>query len=230
MIIRTNVESCKRKELVRLLEEQLDTNSKYMGAPTFSYKVGCAYILKDGNVEVEDERNTQNIKLFLVSNKLVSGYEDEATKIVLPFGNEDNKETILKILHSKQYLLNKALGEERFRIDLNDDNESKGIRFETDRVIFTGFPFSTNSDTINAYTDLAVKVLAYAREHKNASAEETIEENEKFYMRVWLVRIGLGGKEYSETRKFWMKNLKGHSAFRDKEAQQKWIEKYGKKS
>lgn len=228
MIIRTNVEAGKRKELVRILEGYLDTNSKYMGPPTFSYKVGCTYVLKDGNVEVEDERNTQNIKLFLVSKKLVKGYEDEATKIVLPFENEDDKERILKILHSKQYLLNKALGEERFQIDLNADNESKGVRFETDRVIFTGFPFSTDYDIVNAYTDMAVKILAYAREHKNVSAEETIEENEKFYMRVWLVRMGLGGKEYSGTRKFWMKNLKGHSAFRDEAAQKKWKEKYGK--
>lgn len=229
MIIRTNVKAKDRKELVKVLEEYLDTNSKYLGPPTFAYKVDCALVLKDGNVEVADERKAQNIKLFLVSEKIAKGCREENTLISLPLRSGDDRKSILNILHSKQYLLNRALGEERFKINLNAENESEGIQFEGDTVNFTGFPFSVEPSVVNAYTDLAIQILDYARTHKNNKAEETIVENEKYYMRVWLVRIGLGGKEHSETRKFWMKNLKGHSAFRNEEAQNKWQEKYSKK-
>ena len=230
MIIRTNVEPKKRKELVGVLEKHLDTNAKYLGPPTFSYKVGCAYVLKDGNVEVKDNRNAHNIKMFLASEKLLKGYEDESVNIKLPVKNEKDKEKILKILHSKQYLLNRALGEERFNIDLNPEKESRGICFEEGNVVFTGFPFSTDPDTIDAYSDLAVKITEYADKHKKINLEETITENEKFYMRVWLVRIGLDGKEHSGTRRFWMRNLKGNSAFRNESTKEKWEEKHGKKS
>ena len=56
------------------------------------------------------------------------------------------------------------------------------------------------------------------------------EENEKYYMRVWLVRIGLGGKDGKETRKVFLSRLKGHTAFRTEEDKEKWKERNSKKS
>ena len=47
--------------------------------------------------------------------------------------------------------------------------------------------------------------------------KETIEENEKYYMRVWLLRLGFGGQGGREIRKALLSNLKGHSAFRTQE-------------
>ena len=52
--------------------------------------------------------------------------------------------------------------------------------------------------------------------------KQTIEENEKYYMRAWLVSIGFGGKEGKETRSFFLKGLKGHTAFRTPEDAEKW--------
>jgi hypothetical protein len=61
-----------------------------------------------------------------------------------------------------------------------------------------------------------------AREQKRISPTETIEENEKYYMRVWLVRLGFDGKGCKETRKMLLENLKGHTAFRTEADRQKW--------
>ena len=52
--------------------------------------------------------------------------------------------------------------------------------------------------------------------------KQTIEENEKYYMRAWLVSIGFGGSEGKETRSFFLKGLKGHTAFRTPEDAEKW--------
>ena len=38
--------------------------------------------------------------------------------------------------------------------------------------------------------------------------------NEKYAMRIWLVRIGMDGEEFKQTRKILMEKLTGHSAFR----------------
>ncbi len=37
--------------------------------------------------------------------------------------------------------------------------------------------------------------MQQAKEQKRISPKETIEENEKYYMRIWLLRLGFGGKE-----------------------------------
>ena len=54
--------------------------------------------------------------------------------------------------------------------------------------------------------------------------DESIEENEKYYMRIWLLRLGFGGKEGKEVRNLLLKNLKGHSAFRTEANKQRWQE------
>ncbi len=52
--------------------------------------------------------------------------------------------------------------------------------------------------------------------------KQTIEENEKYYMRAWLVSIGFGGSEGKETRTFFLKGLKGHTAFEPRKMRKKW--------
>ena len=61
-----------------------------------------------------------------------------------------------------------------------------------------------------------------ASEQKHVNPKQTIEENEKYYMRAWLVSIGFGGSEGKETRAFFLKGLKGHTAFRTPEDAEKW--------
>ena len=41
-------------------------------------------------------------------------------------------------------------------------------------------------------------------------------------MRIWLLRLGFGGKEGKEVRNLLLKNLKGHSAFRTEANKQWW--------
>ena len=46
----------------------------------------------------------------------------------------------------------------------------------------------------------------------------------KYYMRIWLLRLGFGGAEGKTVRNLLLKNLKGHSAFRTDENKQRWQE------
>ena len=77
---------------------------------------------------------------------------------------------------------------------------------------------------IKAFTHLTAAMVQQAKEQKRISPKETIEENEKYYMRIWLLRLGFGGKEGKEVRDLLMKKLKGHSAFRTEENKQRWQE------
>ena len=87
-----------------------------------------------------------------------------------------------------------------------------GVAFTGENILFNGFPMET--ERTKAFIELAALMSSAAINHKRVSPKETIEDNEKYYMRVWLVRLGLGGQGGKETRKILLKKLKGHTAFR----------------
>ena len=99
----------------------------------------------------------------------------------------------------------------------------KGIGFLDGKMAFT-LPAINDPDMIMAFTHLTAAMAQQAREQKRIRPDETIEENEKYYMRIWLLRLGFGGAEGKTVRNLLLKNLKGHSAFRTDENKQRWQE------
>ena len=57
-------------------------------------------------------------------------------------------------------------------------------------------------------------------------AELQTSENEKYYMRAWLLRLGYGGADLKAERRLLLRNLKGRSAFPNDDAAEKHREKY----
>ena len=94
-----------------------------------------------------------------------------------------------------------------------------GVTFADGNIEFTGFP---HTDNMMEYCRLASAMVKKASEQKRVNPKQTIQENEKYYMRAWLVSIGFGGGEGKETRSFFLKGLKGHTAFRTPEDAEKW--------
>ncbi len=100
-----------------------------------------------------------------------------------------------------------------------------GISFTDGKVNFTGFPFSFDTARTAAYQHLVSVINKHVLLQKRVQAKEVNDENEKYIFRIWLVRIGLDGDEYKETRKILLENLSGHTAFRTKADEQKWKER-----
>lgn len=84
------------------------------------------------------------------------------------------------------------------------------------------FPLSNDSERSKAYTELAAAMLAKAKEAKRVNPAEQKPENEKYYFRIWLIQLGLGGKDSKDSRKVLMEKLVGHSAFRTDEEAEKF--------
>jgi len=95
------------------------------------------------------------------------------------------------------------------------ENRYFGIWIEPDKVVFTGFPETDVPGKYKAFTDLALAMNYQAILQKRIQAKIVYDENEKYIFRIWLVRIGLGGEEYKETRRFLMENLSGNAAIRN---------------
>lgn len=248
--IMANAES--RKNVVKALAEHLGETAVYAGPPSFAYQVGNIIVDREGKIILEDESRTEEVMAVLTECGFLgnNGGEEETetsyTGIRIPVRDMGAQGIInlLNMLHAKQYLINKAIGKEGFSVsdslitDLeagefqnageviafigNHEGSNEGFAFLEDTILFTGFPYTEESAAVKAYTVLASKMVQSAGMQKRISPKSTIEENEKYYMRSWLVRIGLGGKDTKEERAFLLGGLKGHTAFRTPADEEKW--------
>ena len=94
-----------------------------------------------------------------------------------------------------------------------------GIQLTDDKVTLLGFPFDSeaegsDADKVKACTDLAELMNKMALTQKRIQAKAIDDANEKYAMRIWLVRLGMGGDDYKTTRAILLENLSGNCAFR----------------
>ena len=247
MRIETN--AANRKDVVKAVSGILGQPAKYLGVPTCSYQIGNCTIDRSGAVETEDEKTAEMVRAGLLEQGLIESpqAEVEETTVSLPVEGmtAEGFKNLIFLTHSKQYLINRAFAEEVFRIPAElvealgsaeiPDAETflqtfqshaegcRGISFPDGKITFT-LPTADDPDMIKAFTHLTAAMVRQAKEQKRISPKETIEENEKYYMRIWLLRLGFGGRDGKEVRDILMKNLKGHSAFRTDENRQRWQE------
>ena len=103
--------------------------------------------------------------------------------------------------------------------------ELKGIRFADDKLIFDGFGQAQDADHVQAFTNLAAAMNSMALTQKRVQAKDVDDSNEKYSMRVWLVRIGFGGADHKTDRRILLEHLTGHTAFRNDTEKEKWMER-----
>ena len=99
----------------------------------------------------------------------------------------------------------------------------EGLKISTEKVTFTGFPTAPDHEHLTAFAQLAVLMNQQAIGQKRIQAKDVNDENEKYALRTWLLRLGMNGPDFKETRKILMENLSGHAAFRTDEEAQKFI-------
>lgn len=81
-------------------------------------------------------------------------------------------------------------------------------------VEFRCFNATLRAGRAKAYLDLCLAMSAKAIEQRSAVMRKTVSENEAFTFRVWLVRLGLNGEEFKNTREHLLANLEGNRAWR----------------
>lgn len=113
------------------------------------------------------------------------------------------KENIRKIVASKKTVLEKAL-------------ESDGLPIvEKDgKITFPWFTLHDIDGEADAYSRLVTAICKMAKEQKRVTATEKPIENEKFTMRLFLIRLGFIGDEYKTARKILLRNLSGNASWK----------------
>ena len=83
-----------------------------------------------------------------------------------------------------------------------------------DRITFAWLHGTITDETAKAYAEFISKLCEMARTQKRVTAKEKIVDNEKYAFRCFLLRLGMIGSAYKESRKILLQNLIGSSAFK----------------
>lgn len=89
-------------------------------------------------------------------------------------------------------------------------------------VEFRMFNSTLHAGRAKAYVDLCLAMSAQSINQRCSVMRKTISDNELFTFRVWLVRMGLNGQEFKNTRDHLLVNLDGDRSWRyDKDSYEK---------
>lgn len=109
------------------------------------------------------------------------------------------------------------------------EDAAEGFEILEDRISFSGFPAAPDKEHFMAWGQLVALMNNQALSQDRIQAKAVDDSNEKYSFRVWMVRIGMNGPDFKETRKILMENLSGHAAFRTEEQAEAFKEKEQRK-
>lgn len=88
------------------------------------------------------------------------------------------------------------------------------VNFEKQTLAFKLVKDNPTQDEMAAFVELVACVNEQAKKLKHASFKPAQEENPKYAMRTWLLRLGMNGDAFKKTRKTLLAKLSGNAAFR----------------
>jgi hypothetical protein len=134
--------------------------------------------------------------------------ESDNTKLIIEIpidGLTDNAiKNLGEIISSKNRLIMKALGTDSLSVDVTDV-----------KLRFPWFTLTGADGEADAYSRFICALCDMAKTQTRVTAKERETGNDKFTMRLFLIRLGFIGPEYKTARKILLRNLTGNSAFRN---------------
>jgi hypothetical protein len=237
MVIQVSLENRKRRELADAVGEVLGAKPAYKGPPTYEYEVGDAIVGREGTVTLKYPKRieqavakrlleglrqrgfapqlaedaslpkpivetTQSTPLAVSMTETTAESSDKPViRIPLDGFGANALENIRLLVNSKAAILKKAL-----------DASSLVVQQSETTIDFPWFDRDLSQSEVAAYTNLITAMGEMAKRQKRVMAVEKPTDNEKFVFRLFLVRLGLIGDEYADTRRILLRNLKGNGS------------------
>ncbi len=164
---------------------------------------------------------------------------EQVVEIPLAGHTATSLRNLLNMLASKQHLLVSAFGlaeplidtslaEELQQIPMEDMESFKRtwgavdpecylgleINFEKQTLAMKLIKENLTSDEMIAFCNLAACINDFAKKSKHCSYKPAQEDNPKYALRTWLIRLGMNGDAHKATRKVLLARLSGSAAFR----------------
>lgn len=214
--IRFTLESKQRPKLAQEIGNILGTSPHYERVPSCAYDIAGFQLDKEGVLHIPDGTEKEIVE-DLIRQLREHGFQDDMEiteevsvqqdKLTIAVPKESLTDTALenlqKIIANKQMLFHRAF-----------QTDSTEVEITEEKINFTWFPYTTDSDEIAAYAQFISKLCDTARDAKRVPSKLIETDNDKYAFRCFLLRLGFIGKEYKTARKILLRNLTGNSAFR----------------
>ncbi len=210
MSVPYNLTGAARKALVQTISEILGEPAVYQGAPTFAYTIGCYSVDRNGTLVCPDNADREEVRQ-LTDSLSQRGYQptempDAPNTLTVEMPRAGFTAAALdnlrKIIASKAELFKRAIGTDTVEVEVTED-----------KLRFPWFTLHGLEGEADAYTKLIVGICDMAKRQKRVVARERAITNEKFTMRVFLIRLGFIGPEYQAARTLLLRNLTGNSSW-----------------
>lgn len=200
-----HLEGKERRPLILALERLTGEKAKYEGIPTYAYTIGSFTVDRFGTLLGEDEMLMKKTAEALAAEGFQAEEDAESFCISLPREGFSVAaiQRIIAVVASKETVIQHALSVTKTPIKINNET-----------INFPWFDRIPSADEVKAYTTFIALLAKHAKEAKRVTGKDHEVDNEKYYFRCFLLRIGMIGAEYKETRKILLKNLHGSSAFK----------------
>ena len=217
MTTKMNLNGTSRKALVAAITEITGEQPIYRKMPTCSYDIGNITVTKDGSIICPDDSGilTALAEAGFTVEGTDADAQNEATGLTVSLpkdGFTDNAiDNLRKLVDAKAALMRKALEADRLDIEVIEDT-----------VSFPWWDTLPEPEDTQAYTKFLAALCGMAKEAKRVLAKEIEVESEKYAFRCFLLRLGFIGADSKAERKILLRNLSGHSAFRNKAEEEKF--------
>ena len=201
MELNYKVKGDRRKQLVKALEDILCTKSKYMGVPTFAYRIGRVMVDRAGTVTEEDVSTEafQNVIIALSwrgfepeggLEKVGIRTQGDETTITDSVAADSNEVALLEIQMPRDMFTDKGLENLKRLIYAKGDLIKKAIgiddlplNLEEDTIGFPWFPLKGDADEVEHHEKFVEALCRMAINQKRVTAKAVNSENEKYDFR-----------------------------------------------
>ncbi len=217
MTTKMNLNGTTRKALVAAITEITGEKAIYRAMPTCNYDIGDITVTKDGSVICPDDSDilTALAEAGFTAESNDAAEQNETTGLMVSLPKDGFTDSAIDNLHklvdAKATLMRKALAADRLDIEITEDT-----------VSFPWWDTLPEPEETQAYTRFLATICCMAKEAKWVLAKETEVESEKYAFRCFLLRLGFIGADSKTERKILLRNLSGHSAFRNKAEEEKF--------
>ena len=207
----------------------------------FLQRIGCFPEEESTSAEEQTEPESEPIDAGTGDQVNITVPAEDLTALQL--------KNLIFMLYTKQYLISKMTGGDLLCIpdsliarlmestpetaadfipllDTAKEDGMTGFDFTDGKITLTYAAHQDEPERNMVYAMLTARILKAAKEATRIFPERQEPENEKYFARAWLLRLGYGGSNSKAERNLLLKHLKGHSAFPNDTAAEKHKEKY----
>lgn len=199
------------KKLADVISGILGWGAKYINGDSVMYEIGNYTLTRDGVLKCP-VMVTGRLLNTLVENIAKHGFEPHEIEkdsftvcMEKSYMDEQSLRNLMQIVENKAELFKKVFETDKITVEVDENN-----------ISFPWFTLHNYDNEALVYSRFIIALCDMAKKQKKVIPKKLITNgDEKYHMRMFLIRLGLKGDDNKNIRKILLKNLSGDSCHKN---------------